>query len=167
MTDISKNSYHLQPDNPAMTNTTTEIVNDFCQAIDTDKEYSLKELKTILTDVYNSKNGKKSKAKSPKIPKAPSPKPVSESSDDDEDKPKKRGRPVKAKLDKDGNPKVKKAPSAYNIYVKQTIETMKKDSPETPAKDLMAMAAGKWKALSDDEKAAFKAGLVHDEDSEE
>jgi hypothetical protein len=144
---------------------TSEIINEFVQQIDTDKEYTLKELKTILTDVYNSKSGKKPKAKA--APKSPVPVQPAEPSDDDEDKPKKRGRPVKPKLDKNGNPKVKKAPSAYNIYVKQTIEAMKKDSPETPARELMGMAANKWKALTDDEKAAFKASLANVEDSDE
>ena len=36
----------------------------------------------------------------------------------DDEKPKKRGRPKKVKLDKDGNIKEKKPPSAYNNYVK-------------------------------------------------
>ena len=38
---------------------------------------------------------------------------------------------------------------------------LKKESKETPAKELMAMAAAKWKALTDDEKAEFKAQMTH------
>lgn len=134
---------------------TSEIINEFVELIDTEKEYNLKDLKQILTEVYNTKAGAKNTKKAVK------PVPVAVVAEDDvyssdDDKPKKRGRPAKVKLDKDGNIKVKKPPTAYNIYVKQTIEAMKKENPATTAKELMALAAGKWKTLSQDEKDSYK-----------
>ena len=130
----------------------TEIINEFVDLIDTDKEYDLKELKQILSDVYNTKTGKKKAVKKVVAVKPESPKVESE---DDDDKPKKRGRPAKAKTDKP-----KKAPNAYNLFVKQNMENLKKENPDTPAKSLMSLAAAKWKELSDEEKAEFKASVV-------
>jgi hypothetical protein len=128
---------------------TTEIINDFVELIDTNKDYTLKDLKQILTEVYNTKAGKNMK-KADKAPK------TTDTDSSDDEKPKKRGRPAKVKLDKNGDIKVKKAPSAYNIYVKQTIETMKKENPDTPAKELMGFAANKWKLLTQEEKDSYK-----------
>jgi hypothetical protein len=128
---------------------TTEIINDFVELIDTNKDYTLKDLKQILTEVYNTKAGKKaSKPKTTQI--------ILDTDSSDDEKPKKRGRPVKVKLDKNGDVKVKKAPSAYNIYIKQTIEAMKKENPDTKAKELMGLAANKWKLLTQAEKDSYK-----------
>jgi hypothetical protein len=132
---------------------TTEIINEFVELIDTNKDYTLKDLKQILTEVYNTKAGK-NKKKADKPIKTTNVVPDTDSSDDE--KPKKRGRPAKVKLDKNGDIKVKKAPSAYNIYVKQTIEAMKKENPATPAKELMGLAANKWKSLTQEEKDTYK-----------
>ncbi len=134
---------------------TTEIINEFVELIDTNKDYTLKDLKQILTEVYNTKAGK-NKKKADKSDKAP--KTIDTDLSDDE-KPKKRGRPAKVKLDKNGDIKVKKAPSAYNIYVKQTIEAMKKENPDTPAKELMGLAANKWKSLTQEEKDSYKVQI--------
>ena len=139
---------------------TAAIINEFNQLVDDEKEYDLKELKKILTDVYNTKNGKK--IAKPKAKKVSS----DESSSTDDDKPKKRGRPVKVKLDKDGNPKAKKAPSAYNNFVKESILALKKENPNTPAKELMGMAAGNWKTLSQEEKDVYKTIQIDDESDE-
>lgn len=141
---------------------TTEIINEFVQHIDTEQEYTLNELKKILTETYKTKTAKPIKQE-PKIV-------IIEDTDSDDDKPRKRGRPTKPKLDKNGNIKVKKAPTAYNIFVKQTIEALKKEQPETSAKELMGIAAAKWKALTNEEKANFKAQLeqpAHDDSNDE
>jgi hypothetical protein len=139
---------------------TSDIISNFVNQIDTDQEYSLNDLKKVLTEAYKAEMAKVKPVKKSKLLKAyqQQPKAVLES-DSDDDKPKKRGRPIKVKLDKNGNPKVKKAPSVYNIYVKQAIEALKKESPETPARELMTMVAQKWKAMSDDDKAEFRASL--------
>ena len=131
---------------------TTEIINEFVEIIDTNKDYTLKDLKQILTEVYNTKAGKNRK-KVGKADKAPK---MTDTDSSDDEKPKKRGRPAKVKLDKNGDIKVKKTPSAYNIYVKQTIEAMKKENPDTPAKELMGLAANKWKLLTQEEKDSYK-----------
>jgi hypothetical protein len=144
-------------------NSTTEIINNFVQKIDTEQEYTLNELKKILTEAYKPAKPAKA-AKAPKA--APAQPVVPEDTESDDDKPKKRGRPTKPKLDKNGNVKVKKAPTAYNIFVKQTIETLKKEQPETSAKELMGLAAAKWKEFSDEEKADFKAQLAQDSSDE-
>jgi hypothetical protein len=47
---------------------------------------------------------------------------------------------------KESTPKEKRAPSEYNLFVKNALIRMKKENPETPAKELMAKAAAEWKA---------------------
>jgi len=140
----------------ATTAITTEILNEFAQQVDTEKEYDLKELKSILTEIYKQKNGKKSKSVQKKIEIAHS----ESADDDDDDKPKKRGRPSKpAKLDKDGNPKEKKAPTAYNIFVKKQMEIIKNEQNNTEkisARELMSVVARKWKELTKAEQESYK-----------
>ena len=126
---------------------TSEILQEFVDKIDTEKEFELKELKQILTEIYKAKN---SKAK-----KTTTVYPSSEDSDDD--KPKKRGRPKKVNLDKDGNIKEKKPPTAYNNYVKQHLRMVKEQQPEgTPAKEVMKLVAADWKLLTKQEQEAYK-----------
>ena len=122
------------------TNTTTEIVNEFVQLIDTEKEYSLKELKEKLTEVYKTKTAKTAKKTMKNT----------EASSSDDEKPKKRGRPAKV------SDKPKRAPSAYNKYVKERIEKLKSESPEVAAKDLMRVAASEWKELSKEDQESYK-----------
>lgn len=128
---------------------TAEIVNEFVQLIDNNKDYELKELKALLSDVYKTKTTKPKTSATPKARKTP--KVVSDaSSDDDVDKPRKRGRPAKVST------KPKREPSAYNKYVKERIEALKVEKSDTPAKDLMKLAAADWKNLTNEEKEAYK-----------
>jgi hypothetical protein len=126
---------------------TSEILQEFVDKIDTEKEFELKELKQILTEIYKAKNGKAKKVTT-----------VCQSSDDsDDDKPKKRGRPKKVNLEKDGNIKEKKPPTAYNNYVKQHLRMVKEQQPEgTPAKEVMKLVAADWKLLTKQEQEAYK-----------
>jgi len=117
---------------------TTEIMAEFAQLIDTEKEYSLKELKEMLTEVYKTKTVKKAIKK------------VDTSSSDEDEKPKKRGRPAKV------SDKPKRVPSAYNKFVKERIEKLKTERPEVAAKDLMRVAASEWKELSKQEQESYK-----------
>ena len=128
---------------------TAEVINEFVEQIDVEKEYSLKEFKTIFSEIYKAKTAKPKATKQPKQPKQAS-------DDSDSDKPKKRGRPAKVRLDKDGNEKPKRPPSAYNNYVKQRILALKTEQPETSAKDLMKIAAGEWKNLDKQEQEKYK-----------
>jgi len=139
-----------------MTAITAEIINEFVEQIDTEKEYDLKEMKQILSDVYKAKTQKPKAIKEAKPTKAPKTV-TTESDSDDDDKPKKRGRPVKVRLDKDGNEKAKRAPSGYNIYMGQRIKVLKIEQPDTPAKELLKIAASEWKTLDKATQEQYKA----------
>ncbi len=126
---------------------TAEIMTEFVQLIDNDKDYQLKELKQMLADVYKTKTAKKKSTKAVKTTDN-----NDMSSDSDEDKPKKkRGRPAKV------SDKPKREPSAYNKYVKERMEQIKTDKPKIPAKDRMKMAASDWKNLTKEEQEVYKA----------
>jgi|688.fasta_scaffold00159_24 hypothetical protein len=127
---------------------TTEIINEFVQLIENDKEYELKELKQMLADIYKTKTVKK------KVQKTVSIQPTADSEESDEEKPKKRGRPAKV------NNKPKRPASAYNNFVKERIMQLKieqtgKTEP-LPAKELMKVAAGEWKTLTKEQQESYK-----------
>ena len=122
--------------------TTVAIVEEFTNLVDVTKSYTLKEIKDILSTVYKTKSSKKNNVSSD-----------DEASDGEK---KQRRRTKKEKLDKDGNVKQKKKPSAYNLYIKARVEELKKENPDSTAIDRMKTAASMWKTLSDDEKNAYK-----------
>lgn len=127
--------------------TTTEIIAEFTTLVNTDQEYTLSELKSILSDVYKVKTGKKVAAKKTvkKTDGVPS---------DEEEIPKKRGRPAKApKLDANGDVKKKREPSAYNIFIKEKYAEYKQTNPEMTTKDIMLKAATEWSAKKETGKA--------------
>jgi len=130
---------------------TSEIVQAFVEIIDTDKNYALKDYKKIITDIFNNIETVK---KTVQVVTEE----IEEISDDD-DKPKRRGRPPnKKKLDKDGNEKVKRPPSLYNLFVQQKIKQLKSEN-NGDTKDLMVTAASEWKQLTKEEKENFKNSL--------
>ena len=122
--------------------TTVAIVEEFTNLVDVTKAYTLKEIKYILSTVYKTKSSKKNNVSSDE-----------EASDGEK---KQRRRTKKEKLDKDGNVKQKKKPSAYNLYIKARVEELKKENHDSTAIDRMKTAASTWKTLSDDEKNAYK-----------
>jgi hypothetical protein len=114
---------------------TTEIINDFVNKVDTEKEYTLKELKDALDEVY------KTHAAANKAEK----------------KQKKATKATKAAPKEDlVEPKAKRAPSAYNKFVKQRIQQLKQEQEGIPPKDLMKMAAAEWKNLTKQEQEEYK-----------
>ena len=124
--------------------TTIEIIEEFNTLINKDQDYTLAEMKTILSDVYKTKNGKKVAKKAPKKADAEKADP---SDDDDNEKPKKRGRPAKTpKLNAKGEEKKKREPSAYNIFIKEKYAEYKATNPEMTAKEVMLAAAAAWTA---------------------
>jgi len=126
--------------------TTAEIIAEFTTLVNVEQEYTLGELKSILSDVYKVKTGKKVAPKkvAKKAEKEPS---------DDEDVPKKRGRPAKApKLDANGEVKKKREPSLYNIFIKERRAHYKITDPELPSKECMLRAAAEWTAKKEAEK---------------
>jgi hypothetical protein len=138
--------------------TTKEIVEEFSTLVDMEKEYTLKEMKELLGEVYKAKNGKPAKRVMKK----------KEDSEDDSDKEKKRGRPTKAKLNKDGTERKKRAPTAYNKYISMKSKELKamEENAGKKAKEIMKMAANSWSEMSDEEKEAYKNSLKEEEDNE-
>ena len=141
--------------------TTQEIVQEFVSLVDTDIEYSLSEIKNILSGVYKT-------FKNPS--KAPAKKRVVKKDTDDEDvasgndSPKKRGRPCKIKLNKDGTVKKKKAPSAYNLFIREKYAELKPLHEDLKAPQIMKIAAAVWKELTEDEKKSFKLSVQPEEE---
>jgi hypothetical protein len=111
---------------------TTEIINDFVNQIDTEKAYTFKKLKDILEEVYKASNAEAKKA---------------------EKKPKKK---AAKDAQADAEPKAKRPPSAYNNFVKQRIQELKQERTDVAPRDLMKLAASEWKQLSKQEQEAYK-----------
>lgn len=55
-----------------------------------------------------------------------------------------KGKNGKAAKTGDGEPKVKKAPSAYNIFVGETIKKVRAENPGLSAKEAMGMMKELW-----------------------
>jgi hypothetical protein len=131
---------------------TSEIVRAFVEIIDTDKDYVLKDYKKIITDIFN--NMEPVKKNTVQIIKE-----EEEDTSDDDDKPKRRGRPPnKKKLDKNGNEKVKRPPSLYNLFIQQKIKQLKSEN-NGDTKDFMITAASQWRLLTKEDKENFKNSL--------
>jgi hypothetical protein len=114
---------------------TTEIVNEFVNKIDTEKEYTLKELKDALDEVYKTHTAANKAEK----------------------KPKKAAKTAKAAPKEDlVEPKAKRAPSAYNKYIKHRIQQLKEEGNDIAPKDLMKTAAAEWKDLTKQEQEKYK-----------
>ena len=119
---------------------TIAIINEYMNLIDLDKEYTLKEFRSIFSDVYKAKTGTSKKTK----------KSTKKKSSDDEssdDEPKKR-----TYKKKDEN-KPKKKPTAYNMFIKERMLALKHEQPD--GKLRMAEAASGWKTLSAEEKLSY------------
>jgi hypothetical protein len=137
---------------------TAEIVKEFIELVDTDKEYDLKELKEMLTDIYKTKNGKK--PAKPRQPKQPKQQAAGADTESDDEKPiakaKAAGKKKAAKADKMQVEKPKKPPTAYNMFIKQRVVAIKEEQPDVPPKMRLSVAAAEWKTLSQEQKDAYK-----------
>lgn len=157
---MKKNDTSLkEEDTMTTTEMLTEIIAEFCDKVDVEKDYDLKELKQILEDIYKEKKGSKS-AKSAKSGKPAKPaQGAKQAKPDDTDasspaKPKKQSKKAKEADDK---PKpAKRAPTSYNNFMSERIKALKQENPDTNAKELMTMASHEWKDLSQDQKDAYK-----------
>ena len=108
-----------------MTTTTQQIMDEFIILIDTEKEYTRSELGKILTEVYHQiSSGKK------------------------------KGEPKKKKAKKgsneDAEPKKKREPTAYNLFVKEKMPIIKEEFPELSRQDLMKKVGELWKAQKEE-----------------
>lgn len=111
-----------------------KIIEKFSSVIlENDTKLTISEMKKILGDVYKEVINNKSDNVS------------------DEEGEKKRKRASKKNAEKP-----KKAPSAYNIFIKQKMLELKETDPSIPPKDLMKVASTYWSKLSDEEKKAIK-----------
>lgn len=114
--------------------TTANIMNEFHKKIDITRDYDLKEMTQVLSDVYKSiKPTKKGKTTQKKC--CPS--------DDDSDK-------------HEEEPVQKRVPTAYNKFMSERMKAIKQENPDTNAKEIMKMASVEWKGLSDEQKASYK-----------
>ena len=115
-----------------MATKTAEIKNEFYKIINDDIEYSFDDMKKVLRDIFKIVNKDKSKKRNTPSKKV-----------------------KKVKKDHDDNV-VKKAPSAYNLFIKEKIVAIRTERPDILSKDRMSHAAEEWKKMSDDEKEVYK-----------
>jgi hypothetical protein len=97
--------------------------------IKSQREFNLEELLIILTEIYNELYNNKKKVI------------IYNDDIEDDDIPKKIGRPKKIKDDN----KLKRKPSAYNAFIAEKYNEVKKDNPDKNAKDIMKLIAELWK----------------------
>ena len=103
--------------------TTERILTTFTSKVEMDKEYTRSELAKMLTEVFKEiREGEKGEKKK------------------------------KAKKEEGGEEKKKRAPSAYNLYVRDTMGVVKEDNPEMSRQDLMREVGRMWKEKNRDDK---------------
>ena len=100
--------------------TTQQIITTFTEQVDTNKEYTRSELGKLLTQVFN--DLKK------------------------EGNPVKKTKKSKKEEEEDGKEKKKREPTAYNLFVKEMMPTIKEEFPDLSRQDLMRKVGEMWKA---------------------
>lgn len=84
------------------------------------------------------------------------------------DKAAKAEKPKRKKgFDKDGNPKEKRAPSAYNIFVKEKYAEIKEANPEMDKTEIFAEIARIWKEQKAEKAPSEEEKKVSDKKSSE
>tara|TARA_B000000477_G_scaffold41057_1_gene35040 strand:+ start:1840 stop:2214 length:375 start_codon:yes stop_codon:yes gene_type:complete len=105
--------------------TTQQILTTFTSKVDMEKEYTRSELGKMLTEVFNEiREGSKGEKKTRK----------------------------KAKKEEGGEEKKKRAPSLYNLYVKETMSGVKESNPEMSRQDLMREVGRMWREKKEEEE---------------
>ena len=100
--------------------TTEQILSTFTSKVEMEKEYTRGELAKMLTEVFKEiREGEKGEKK---VKKA-----------------------KKAKKEDDGEEKKKREPTAYNLYVKETMPVVKDENPEMSRQDLMREVGRMWR----------------------
>ena len=105
--------------------TTERILTTFTSKVDMEKEYTRSEMGKMLTEVFNEMK---------EVEKG--------------EKPKKK----KVKKTEDGEEKKKRAPTAYNLFVKDTMGVVKEENPEMSRQDLMREVGRMWNEKKGDEE---------------
>jgi hypothetical protein len=117
--------------------TTQQILTTFTTKVDMEKEYTRSELGKMLTEVFKEiRYGEKGEKKTRK----------------------------KAKKEEGGEEKKKRAPSAYNLYVRDTMGVVKEENPEMSRQDLMREVGRMWKEKKGDDK---EEDVKEEEDAKE
>ena len=116
-----------------MTTTTQQFMTEFTALVDTEKEYTRSELGKLLTEVFHQINSGKKISKKDK-------------SDDDKPKTKKSKKTKSKGSDDDAEPKKKREPTLYNLFVKEQMPLVKEEFPELNRQDLMRKIGENWKA---------------------
>ena len=131
---------------------TTAIISKFTESIDTEKEYGLSEILAVLSADYKAVKAVTTPTKTIKTSVAPgAPRKAAKklvfdadgNSDDSVEK-KSRKKSVKRERDADGNILKKRAPSAYNLFVKEKIAQIKTENPGIDSKEVFKMAIEAW-----------------------
>ena len=98
--------------------TTERILTTFTSKVEMEKEYTRNELGKMLTEVFKEiREGEKGEKKARK----------------------------KAKKEDDGEDKKKREPTAYNLYVRETMPVVKDENPEMSRQDLMREVGRMWR----------------------
>jgi len=111
---------------------TQMIINEFTTLVDTEKEYTRAELGKMLTEVYRQITSDKPKKT--------------------DDKPKKKKSKKEKDSDEEAEPKKKREPTAYNLFVKEQMSIVKEEFPDLNRQDLMRKVGEMWKAKKEQKK---------------
>jgi len=127
-----------------MTTTTQQFMTEFTALVDTEKEYTRSELGKLLTEVFHQINSGKKTTKKQK----------QKTDDETDDEPKtKKSKKTKSKKtkssDDDAEPKKKREPTLYNLFVKEQMPLVKEEFPDLNRQDLMRKIGENWKAHKD------------------
>ena len=105
--------------------TTQQILTTFTSKVEMEKEYTRSELGKMLTEVFKEiREGSKCEKKTRK----------------------------KAKKEDGGEEKKKREPTAYNLFVKETMSVAREENPEMSRQDLMREVGRMWKEKKGDVK---------------
>ena len=105
--------------------TTQQILTTFTSKVEMEKEYTRSELGKMLTEVFKEiREGSKCEKKTRK----------------------------KAKKEDGGEEKKKRAPSLYNLYVRETMSGVKESNPEMSRQDLMREVGRMWREKKEEEE---------------
>jgi hypothetical protein len=118
-----------------MTTTTQQFMTEFTALVDTEKEYTRSELGKLLTEVFNQINTGKKTTKKQKT-----------------DNETKKSKKTKSKgSDDDAEPKKKREPTLYNLFVKEQMPLVKEEFPDLNRQDLMRKIGENWKVQKETE----------------
>lgn len=110
---------------------TQKIINEFTALVDTEKEYTRSELGKMLTEVYRQITSDKPKKT--------------------DDKPKKKKSKKEKDSDEEAEPKKKREPTKYNLFVKEQMSIVKEEFPDLNRQDLMKKVGELWKTKKEEE----------------